>query len=262
MKIVLIFALIVVIAASGCAQTGGQPGSPNPYQPAPSSPTNQLPVQPGIDSGQVGSLNHGYLQPQPYQKIIVEIDFSSRQPADSTKSALVKFFQTAANKPVIFSGSNLITTGKNIYAAEDLRQAEKANRQHYTSGDTAVVYIMLLDGQYESGSALGIAYSASSFALFPDRISDSTSALVLYSQIEEAVAVHELGHLMGLVNLNYQSERTHEDTEHKGHSRNRDSVMFWAVEDISLKTLLNFGPPRDFDADDLFDLQKMRDGVY
>jgi hypothetical protein len=66
------------------------------------------------------------------------------------------------------------------------------------------------------------------------------------------VATHELGHLLGLVDLVLDTGR--EDPEHPGHSRSRDSVMFWAVESDLIGSLLGGGPPTVFDAADRADL--------
>ncbi|HLC76860.1 MAG TPA: hypothetical protein VJH04_01510 [archaeon] len=271
-KILLILTMLVL--ASGCVtqleQTNQQntstqtntPGQNVP--PGPETPPLPPPAQPNSpDKGALGSLNHGYLRAEPYKNIIIEIDYiSGYEPTSATKSALSDFFQNVAGKSVTFAGGNMIATTKSVYTVSDLVATEKANRRYYTTGDTAVVYMMFLNGQYESAGALGVAFKASTAALFVERINDATSALVLYAQIEKAVAVHELGHLMGLVNINYASERPHEDPQHKGHSSNQDSVMFWAVEDVTINTILNFGPPSEFDSDDLFDLQKIKDGVY
>ena len=263
--------LLAILFVAGCvtqSQTNNTQQLPwpnsNPQQPFPNP--SQQPSQPttqSIDDGDTGSLNHGYLQAQPYTKIIVEIDYiQGYEPTSATKTAISDFFQNVAGKTVTFAGENVITPTKNTYTVNDIITTEKANRQHHTNGDTAVVYMMFLNGQFESPGALGVTYKASSSVLFVERMNDATSALILYSQIEKAVAIHELGHLMGLVNINYQSERDHEDSQHPKHSNNENSVMFWAVEDISLKNALNFGPPSTFDNDDIFDLQKIRDGTY
>lgn len=255
--------LVTLLVISGCVTQTTWTNQSN----LPIIPPIQLPSQPPNqqtpDSGDTGSLNHGYLQAQPYTKIIIEIDHAKgREPTDSTKEALASFFQNVAGKSATFAGGNEIASTKDTYTVNDLITTERANRRYYTGGDTAVVYMMFLNGQFQNAGALGVSYEASSSALFPDRINDATSALVLYSQIEKAVATHELGHLMGLVNINYKSERDHEDAQHPNHSNNENSVMYWAVEDISLKDLLNFGPPGQFDNDDLFDLQKIREEVY
>lgn len=275
MKLLTLFSILAAtILIGGCVtqlqQTNrtdqlNTPGQNIPQpSPAPEMPPLPPPAQPNSpDKGALGSLNHGYLQAEPYKNIIIEIDYiAGYEPTSATKSALSDFFQSVAGKSVTFAGGNVIAPTKSTYTVSDLTSTEKANRRYYTTGDTAVVYMMFLNGQYENAGALGVSFKASSAALFVERINSATSALVLYQQIEKAVAVHELGHLMGLVNVNYKSERNHEDAQHSGHSSNQNSVMFWAVEDISVNTILNFGPPSQFDADDLFDLQKIKDGTY
>jgi hypothetical protein len=75
-------------------------------------------------------------------------------------------------------------------------------------------------------------------------------------RVELAVATHELGHLLGLVDLVLHTGR--EDPEHPGHSPDRESVMIWAVETDLVTTLLGGGPPTDFDAADRADLSAIR----
>jgi hypothetical protein len=51
-----------------------------------------------------------------------------------------------------------------------------------------------------------------------------------------------------------------EDPEHPGHSRSRESVMYWAVESNLIAELLGAGPPTDFDDADRADLAALRSG--
>lgn len=270
----MLFVLVATVIVSGCVgQTtvdGTQPGplpapsDGNGQPPSPSPPPVPPPPQ-NLDDGVLGSLNHAFLQGLTFSKVVIEIDYvAGHEPTAAAKNAVKNFFESYADKTggVSFSGGNVISETRQTYSAADLESVEKANRNHYTSGDTAVVYFMFINGQFENGGALGVAFKASSAALFVDRIDEATSALILYAQIEEAVAVHELGHLMGLVDINYKSARDHADAAHPGHSKNDDSVMFWAVEDVSLKNVLNFGPPDRFDADDAFDLAQIKAGAY
>ncbi|MBI2579050.1 MAG: hypothetical protein HYW26_05040 [Candidatus Aenigmarchaeota archaeon] len=257
------FLLITVLLIAGCVQIPIPAGRMNATQPEQGGQPEQPPFfsQPKPDDRDAGGLNHEYLQPG--REVIVEIDYASgHEPAAATKNKIADFFRRNAGKSVTFSGGNVIEATKNVYAVSDLLAIEKENRNHYTSGSTAVVYVLSVNGNFEQSGALGVVYKASTIALFPERMQDATSALVLYPQIEKAVTIHELGHLMGLVNINYKSERDHEDAAHRGHSKNDESVMYWAVEDISLKNLLALGPPSEFDEDDLLDLQKIREGVY
>ena len=50
------------------------------------------------------------------------------------------------------------------------------------------------------------------------------------------------------------------DEEHKGHSNNEDSVMYWAIESANIGNIITGQLPDDFDADDLNDLAGMLSG--
>jgi hypothetical protein len=96
-------------------------------------------------------------------------------------------------------------------------------------------------------------------ALFADNIADAATPLVSRASIEDAVLLHELGHVLGLVDLARDTGRA--DKEHPGHSSNSASVMYWAVESSLVGQVLNGPPPRDFDAQDRADLAALRNGA-
>jgi len=74
--------------------------------------------------------------------------------------------------------------------------------------------------------------------------------------IEDACTMHESGHLLGLVDLVLNTGR--QDPEHPGHSRNRQSVMYYAVESGLVAQLLGGPPPTEFDDADRADLATIR----
>ncbi len=121
------------------------------------------------------------------------------------------------------------------------------------------MWVCYVGGSYaDSDTALAVSFSASSFAIFRDRIDDATTALILAAEVERSVLVHEAGHLLALVNIGYRSRFDHEDPAHPHHSNNTASVMYWAVEDVSVRNLLRGGPPDDFDEADRADLAMLR----
>jgi hypothetical protein len=93
-------------------------------------------------------------------------------------------------------------------------------------------------------------------AVFVDQVNGASTPLVGSGGIESAVVTHEVGHLMGLVDLFLHTGR--QDPDHPGHSTNPGSVMYWAVESNLVADLLQGGPPKDFDSADLADLQTIR----
>ena len=117
-------------------------------------------------------------------------------------------------------------------------------------------------GTHNDDSVLGVAVDASTVAVFQDTISDSVNFLGRPSadEIERVVTVHEAGHLLGLVNLVYQSPIDHEDPDHPGHSNNEDSVMYWAIESSSIGNIFSGSIPDEFDDYDKSDLAGMASG--
>jgi hypothetical protein len=95
--------------------------------------------------------------------------------------------------------------------------------------------------------------------IFPDQVAGAATPFVSRARIERAVATHELGHVLGLVDLYLDEGR--DDPDHPGHSTNPRSVMYWAVEADVVTQVLGGPPPVDFDAADQADLREIRDGA-
>lgn len=218
------------------------------------------------DFGAVGSLNHQYLQAKTFSRLIVEIDYiDSVPPNQNSTNTFVSTIRQKVDKPegIVFSGENSIKAQKNNYSVQDLLDIAKTHRSNYSQGNSISLYVLYVNGELaENPNALGIALNSSMFVIFKDKISKATTALVFEPEIEKAVLNHELGHLWGLVNINYQSSIDHEDKEYPHHSNNKESVMYWAVEDLSVASLLRGGPPYQFDSADKEDVDKIKNGLY
>lgn len=244
----------------GLPAPGSSPGKPAPGKtsggsaPAPSTSYPEL--------ASVGTMAKTYLQASPARSLVVEVDWmSGREPSSSALAHLESILKRELAKPggvEVRLGAEMATTDTS-WTVADLVAAEKKFRAEHSAGSRVTMWIAYLGGSLaEADSALGAAFTASAAVLFRDRIGSATSALIQASEIERSVLAHEAGHLLGLVNIGYQSQFDHEDATHPKHSNNRDSVMYWAVEDISLRNLLTGGPPADFDAADRADLAMLR----
>ena len=234
-----------------------------PTEPQNISPENKNKVN---DFGAVGSLNHQYLQANPYSRIVIEIDYEETvQPDQSAINTFISTLKQYSDKPggVSQTGNNSFISLKETYSTSDLLNLAQKHRVNYSGGDTVTLYILFINGSFaQNNNALGVALNSSMLVVFKDKINQTATALVFASEIERAVLNHELGHLLGLININYKSSIDHEDANNPYHSNNEESVMFWVVEDISVVNLFRGGPPYQFDLADKHDLEKIKKGEY
>lgn len=146
------------------------------------------------------------------------------------------------------------------YDGQDLVDLEAEHREVRISDEVASVFVLSLNGDFRDAPVVGVAYSGSSFAVFPETMDRASSPFASPTAIQRSVLVHEMGHLLRLVNIGYESPRHREDPDHPHHSSNEDSVMHWAVQSASLGDLLQGGPPDTFDDDDRADLEDLKAG--
>jgi hypothetical protein len=210
-------------------------------------------------SGSPGSAAPLYLRPSPADTVVVEVSAEAGvSPAAGTLSHVASVLGDVSGKPVATTSGGAVAH-HDSWSAADLRAAADAAATT-KQGSRAVVRLLFVHGQLgDDDSVLGVSVRADVAAVFVDRGAAAADPLTGSGPIERAVTMHEVGHLLGLVDLYRQTGR--EDPEHPGHSTNRNSVMYWAVESTLVTDLLTGGPPSDFDADDLADLAAIRAGA-
>ena len=82
--------------------------------------------------------------------------------------------------------------------------------------------------------------------MFKETIDAAGSGLPLAGNLEDTVAVHELGHLLGLVDNGIDMVEDHKDPDHGDHDVSDECIMYWAASTDSAVDLL-LGGPLDFD---------------
>ena len=225
----------------------------------PGDAVTTVPEQP-VASGAVGSAAPRYLQPAGSARIVVQvITQSGAAPRAATVDHLVALLSAASGKPVSTAGG-AVEGDRERWTGADMRNAA-INAAFDAPEGTAVLRLLFVRGRFDEGrdnddQIMGLSIASDLAVIFSDKVDEASSPLVSAAHIEDAVTTHELGHLLGLVDLYLRTGR--QDPDHPGHSRNRNSVMYWAVESSLVTDLLSGGPPREFDADDKADLATIR----
>lgn len=236
----------------GAASTGGSAG-----------PTTSAASQGeviGVGTKRVGEVAPALLRPGRGDRVLLEVRTQEgAAPTAGTLDHLARVLGEVSGKRVSVDGPALVGGGAREWTARDI-VAAAAGASPAESGRTQVVLrLLFLRGSYEGDTGvLGIAVAGDVAAIFSDQVDSAAGVLVSPAVIEDAVTMHEAGHLLGLVDLLLGTGRG--DPAHPGHSRNRGSVMYWKVESGFITQLLDGGIPRDFDADDRAELAQIRAG--
>ena len=209
-----------------------------------------------------GACRYEILQVSKYSRLHIEINYVTDNAPDSDAINLLKTrIEEVTDKSSISVSQNSFGSTDESYTLEEILAIEDTQRQRYKSGNTFIIHILYLNGEYQDNEqALGVAYKGSSFVLFKEKIDDASFLLISDKDIEKSVIVHEFGHLLGLVNMGYQSPHDHEDPDHPHHSNNEESVMYWAIESQDIANQIDGEPPNNFDSYDLDDLARMKEG--
>lgn len=220
-------------------------------------------------AGCLGDLNIGgfgrieptdILRDDDYSEWLIEIDYvEGHIPSSNAIQLLQTRMEELVNKDEIdiVLDDQLPASGQ-TWTISKLLDLKRDHQSFDTGGDRVVTWVVYLDGQWESDGTLGVALSDyETVGIFDETIEETASALLSpYSatEIEQAVLVHELGHILGLVNNGIPMQNDRESDEHPGHSTNSNSVMYHAVESQNIIQAFNGGIPTTFDADDKQDI--------
>jgi hypothetical protein len=213
-----------------------------------------------VGSVGVGAVAPPLLRPGRGDRVVIEVRAQAgAAPAAATLDHVASVIGAAAGKPVSIDGVDALGGGGRAWTAQEIVATAAAAAQVESGRDQVVLRLLFLRGTYQGDDGiLGVAVAGDVAAVFSDRVAAAAGILVSPAVVEDAVTMHEVGHLLGLVDLLLGTGRG--DPAHPGHSRNQRSVMYWQVESGLITQLLDGGIPRDYDADDRAELAAIRAG--
>lgn len=241
---------------SPSTDSSGAPTSAVPDGGGPAPTTTSAAAVPA--PGAVGGYAAFYLRPSESARIVLDVHSQAgAEPMAATIDHVGGLLADVSGKQVQRNGGT-VAGGGQAWTAGDIRAlADRTGLPQ--SRDRSVLKLFFLRGEYaESDTVLGVAVRSDVAAVFSDKVDEATGVLDSPGRIEVAVTTHEVGHLLGLVDLVLSTGR--QDPQHPGHSPNQESVMYWAVESTLVGSLLEGGPPTAFDAADRADLATIRNG--
>ena len=205
----------------------------------------------------VGASAEDLLSGDTFGKLILEIQYPKGYALPSgTLTDIENFLNKYINKP---QGVQIITSEISVpansqYSYNEIRAIEDNNRTQFNNENTMATYLFLADADYEGNSGnqkvLGVAYRNTSMALFQKTIQDLSGGIGQPSErmVTTTVLTHEIGHILGLVNVGTPMVTDHQDVDHGHHCDNDACLMFWLAETGGIvDNLLNLSAPPDLD---------------
>jgi len=183
----------------------------------------------------VGASANELLSATKYTSLKIEIQY---MPGYAPDAGAVNHLQTTLNnllnKPggITIATTQIAATSNLTLSADDAWQIEKNNRTAFTTNDQIAIYVLYTNGNYTENNVLGVAYKNTSVALFGKKIHDNSGGIgqANRTKLEATVLEHELGHLLGLVDLGSNMITAHKDAAHGNHCNNNNCLMYYASE--------------------------------
>jgi hypothetical protein len=208
----------------------------------------------------VGASANEILSPTKYTSLLVEVQYMSGYAPDANAMTTIQnFLNNYINKP---GGISIVTKQLNLstsatFNLDQVKNIEETNRTGFTSGSQIAIYILYAGGNYTDNNVIGLAYRNTSIVIFGKTVHDNSGGIgqVSRSKLEATVAEHELGHLLGLVNLGSPMQTNHQDGTHPNHCSNNNCLMYYASNTRDVLGFLQLGNIPSLDATCAADLR-------
>jgi len=185
---------------------------------------------------EIGVSSRDLLSANNYKSLTIEFAYSPGfRPKQQTLDDFKTFLEERLHKPdgIIFIETLISIPFQESQTLQDIKTIEANKRTIYTEGDDISVFVYFSGSNYSSDTqtslTLGISYYNTSLVVFEKTLRNLVASqdFDLYI-LEETTLQHELGHLLGLVNIqNDDIHQSHEDLAHGKHCKVEDCLMYY-----------------------------------
>ncbi|MCM2277281.1 MAG: hypothetical protein NDJ89_04340 [Oligoflexia bacterium] len=197
--------------------------------------------QPGM---RVGFSAGELLRTSHFDRVVVEIQSvrgfaPSQEAVNLTQRFLERHLKRSPGQIQIHASDSIPVAslgGKTRFTLSDVRFIESRYRRRYTQKGTLTIYLLFLNGSsaddHGEFKMLGQAHSNTSIVIYENTILEKVAENPNASRpvAEATIIAHELGHVLGLVNIDRRSGTGHEDPLHANHCDDPRCLMHFTAE--------------------------------
>lgn len=118
-----------------------------------------------------------------------------------------------------------------VLTRRQVNSIRRSNRTVYTRNNQLALYNLYTNGEFENPHVLGQACRNASIIIYGKPVKQYGAAFTVSTQttIETTLLLHEMGHLLGLVNKGSAMQAERSDTAHEAHCINPNCIIYWSI---------------------------------
>lgn len=212
-----------------------------------------------LNNKPVGASANDLLSSTKYKALRIEINYMPGfEPDMNAYSHFRDRLNSYLNKlDISVISGEIPAASSTTLSIDQVRAIEEQHRTVYNTDTLIGVYLLYTNGNFTDDKVLGAAYKNTSMVVFGKKIHDNSGGLGQASRtkLEATVLEHELGHLLGLVDIGSPMQTNHKDAAHGNHCNNTNCLMYYAAETTDILGYLLTGNIPPFDANCIADMK-------
>ncbi len=187
-----------------------------------------------LHNRRIGLSAKDLLTAEKYTALRVEIQYMEGfAPDPESLYNLRIFLWKYLNKPdgIFIETKPIRPVGDTVLSRTELMTIERNSRTVYTRNKELGVYLLYTNGAYVNPKILGLAYQNTSAVIFGKLVHNHSGRIGQpdRTKLETSVLLHEMGHLLGLINTGSEMLSDHQDEQHAAHCNNKKCLMYYRI---------------------------------